>query len=402
MNDLIEQLTDLFERLRKAGVELGVAKYMLLLQALREGFGLSDREALCRLCRLIWLPSLEQAALFDHHFQAAVTVSLPIELAPAQDQVPAPAPTDATPQTGDQATAKQPLKPKLMPLPLDEIKQDKLSYEVVESIRMAVQTEDVISHARTIRVASGQAGEPVGPAYPLTAEFLPVSIRAMKQNWRYLRRMVRSGPPVELDLEATIRQVGRTRFMVQPVLRPRRVNRSALLLLLDQKGSMVPFHFLARRVAETATASGCFGKAGVYYFHNCPPRPPDAPPPDRANPYAEHLLYAKPQCLEPQPVSALMDEFAYAHADVLIFSDAGAARGGWNEQRIQATALFLYQLATRGIEQLVWLNPMPRDRWRETSAEAIARFVPMFSIDAQGMEDTIRALRSQTCYSLTF
>jgi uncharacterized protein len=29
----------------------------------------------------------------------------------------------------------------------------------------------------------------------------------MKQSWRYLRRPMREGPPVELDVEATLNQI---------------------------------------------------------------------------------------------------------------------------------------------------------------------------------------------------
>ena len=49
-----------------------------------------------------------------------------------------------------------------------------------------------------------------------------------------------------------------------------RVNKAELLLLIDQDGSMIPFHALSHRLAETALRGGLLGKAGIYYFHNCP------------------------------------------------------------------------------------------------------------------------------------
>lgn len=101
-------------------------------------------------------------------------------------------------------------------------------------------------------------------------EYFPVTRRQMKQNWRYLRRPVREGIPTELDIEATVNQIGQQGVLLEPVLLPPRINQSELLLLIDQDGSMVPFHSLSRRLAETAVRGGRLGKAGIYYFHNCP------------------------------------------------------------------------------------------------------------------------------------
>src|SRR2546421_13070007 len=102
-----------------------------------------------------------------------------------------------------------------------------------------------------------------------TDEYFPTTRRQMKQSWRSLRRPMRAGPPIELDVDATINEIGRTGYLLKPVLVPYRKNRAELLLLLDQGGSMVPFHMLSRRLTETALRGGRLGKANIYYFHNC-------------------------------------------------------------------------------------------------------------------------------------
>ena len=62
-------LLELFTRLRQAGLPLGMNEYQAVLQALRCGFGIPDRQALARLCCTLWVKSAEDKLLFDYHFQ---------------------------------------------------------------------------------------------------------------------------------------------------------------------------------------------------------------------------------------------------------------------------------------------------------------------------------------------
>ncbi|MBW4666724.1 MAG: hypothetical protein KME60_04590 [Cyanomargarita calcarea GSE-NOS-MK-12-04C] len=82
----------------------------------------------------------------------------------------------------------------------------------------------------------------------LTKDYLPVSQRQMKQIWRYFRRMVREGTPTELDIAATVDDIGRKGLLLKPILIPRRINKSELILLIDQDGSMVPFGVLSHQL----------------------------------------------------------------------------------------------------------------------------------------------------------
>ncbi len=42
-----------------------------------------------------------------------------------------------------------------------------------------------------------------------------------------------------------------------------------------------------------------------------------------------------------------------------------------------------------------WLNPMPSECWRQTTAGEIPRFVPMFEMSLQGMNAAISVLRGR-------
>ena len=79
---------------------------------------------------------------------------------------------------------------------------------------------------------------------------------------------------------------------------------------------------------------------------------------------------------------------------MLIFSDAGAARGGYSEERYELTKKFLAQIKQR-VRYIAWLNPMPRKRWANTTAADITRLVPMFEVSRRGLQDAIGVLRGR-------
>ncbi|MDF5718922.1 MAG: hypothetical protein PUP91_00220 [Rhizonema sp. PD37] len=212
----------------------------------------------------------------------------------------------------------------------------------------------------------------------LIDEYFPVTERQMKQIWRYLRRPVRQGAPTVLDVEATVHQIGRQGILLKPVLVPRRVNQAELLLLIDQDGSMVPFGELSHRLAETALRGGLLGKAGIYYFHNCP----------------IEYLYHDSNLVEAELVHDVVTNVCSQRTAVLIFSDAGAARGGNSEERYELTQQFLSQIKQR-VRYIAWLNPLPRKRWTGTTAGDIARLVPMFEVSRRGLQDAIGVLRGR-------
>ena len=211
-----------------------------------------------------------------------------------------------------------------------------------------------------------------------TGDYLPVTRRQMKQSWRYLRRMVRQGPSTDLDIEATVEAVGRQGLLLVPVFRARRVNRAEVLLLIDQDGSMVPFHGLSQRLVATALQGGRLTQASVYYFHNCP----------------VEVLFHDPYAQSADPIGRVLQSLNSDYAGVLVISDGGAACGRHNPRRLELTVEFLGQAFQR-VRYVAWLNPMPQERWAGTTAEAIAQQVPMFEFNRAGLEQAIGILRGQ-------
>jgi uncharacterized protein with von Willebrand factor type A (vWA) domain len=243
-----------------------------------------------------------------------------------------------------------------------------LSPEVIRTMA------DEIQVTKAIRQSDDQLSE----LFPLIVNDLPVTHRQMKQGWRYLRQFSREGPPIELDMEATIQQVAQHGVLLNPVLVPRRTNRIELLLLIDRDGSMVPFHHLSQELADTALRGGRFSRVRVYYFHNCP----------------DKYLYRDRYHLEAELIDDCLSNLPKDRTVCLIFSDAGAARGGFSSRRRRLTKFFLKELR-QYVRYITWLNPVPRDRWETTTAHEIAALVPMFEVNRQEFYRAIDVLRGR-------
>jgi len=244
----------------------------------------------------------------------------------------------------------------------------KLSPEVIQTMF------DEIQVAKAIKQPDGQLGE----TFPIITKDLPVTYRQMKQGWRYLRHLIREGVPTELDLEETMEQIGQQGFLLNPVLKPRRINKIELLLLIDQDGSMVPFHHLSQAFVDTASRGGRFNQVRVYYFHNCP----------------SDYLYRDPYHLEAVPIEDCLSKLPKTRVVCLIFSDAGAARGQFSSRRRRHTKFFLKELK-HYVHHIAWLNPFPRERWQSTTAAEIAKLVPMFEVNRQELYQAIETLRGR-------
>jgi uncharacterized protein len=360
----------LFMQLRQAGLPLGIDEYQGLLLALQGGFGIRDSATLARICKILWAKSAEDAHLFDYHF-AQVMSSFAAPESPALPEQPSRNSEETkldTPLSHPPITpeSEQANNPSLVTPPVSGQSTSSPSM----TTEMIVELQDEVQIAQALLHSTDEA------SYFISSdEYFPITRRQMKQSWRYLRRPVRQGPSVEIDIGATVDIVGRQGVLLEPVLVPRRVNLVELFLFLDQGGSMLPFHLLSQRLAETAMRGGRLERTKTYFFHNCP----------------VEYLYHDPTQLSAIPLQEVIDSLHFRRTSILIFSDAGAARGALSQERVEMTADFLYQLKQR-VQHVVWLNPMPRLRWPQTTAGKILTHVPMFDLSRRGLDDAISTL----------
>lgn len=79
---------------------------------------------------------------------------------------------------------------------------------------------------------------------------------------------------------------------------------------------------------------------------------------------------------------------------MLIISDGGADRRFYDRERVEATGAMLEVLRSF-VQHIAWLNPVPESLWRHTSAEGIARAVPMFALSREELNRGMQVLRGR-------
>ena len=340
-------ILNVFTRLRRRGVVLGVNELLVALQLLDEAWGIHSPDELRQDLQLLWCHSqLEEERLLES-WKAAVASSEK----PKPSNRPAIEPEPARPERNRELPPPPPSSETPAPM-----------VTAPEATALPVQA-------------------PFTPAFDARrreiSSYWPISRRTMAYGWRYLYRPVPDGPPDVLDVNATIARVAQQGFFLAPVYRRRTQNHAHLVLLVDQGGSMMPFHRFTRDLVETALEEPLLPQVDVFYFRNLL----------AAELYRDPFLTDK---ISLRAAFALLT----AESSVLLVSDAGAARGYRRRERIRATTGMLAELQPH-TPLLAWLNPMPQHRWEGTSAEVIQHLTPMFQMDQDGFSSAIDTVRGQ-------
>jgi uncharacterized protein with von Willebrand factor type A (vWA) domain len=359
MNDLDSLLYPLFDYLRRAAVPIGVGDYLLALKTLRTGQGIESLDRLQFTCKLLWAKSQEDQELIDQAFTRLVAPHFQRD----KQTPPLQLPVDLLqrPRFDDRADNTNSENRSTI-----DSKTDTATKQTLQEGKVPLNPGGPASTDNEMPKAQGN--------YQLIPR-LPITKREMTGIWRHLRQMGRSGPPSELDVEGTIDAISRDGFLRQPLLRALRQNQSRLLLLVDRQGSMAPFMPLVDALIESIHQSGLANRVHVYYFHNCPVA----------------YLATHPGLIQYQSIETIMATY---NGSVLIISDAGAARGTYRYERVKQTQTFLATLQ-HYTYLIAWINPLPSNRWRRSTASHIAELVPMFSLNRNGLIDAVNILRGR-------
>lgn len=376
----------LFQKLIPLGFALGIEEYQVLRDALRAGFGWSSNKELRELCAALWAKSRAEQALVRSLFD-----QLPLQdwSIPESDRAMLETPILAEGRVGTGAERYEP-----------DIDQE-------GGKKTPSEPPQVVSSYGHLPPLPPDAV----PKLPYAHIFLPqypVSYRAVAQTWRRLRWPVREGPLVELDVEATVERRSRHGVASPPVLRPQRRNRARLLLLVDRYGSMTPFHNYVDEVCLAIRQSGRLENVGVFYFHNAPLEGADEtvlesldgqlfrvldPILNFITPLNTGSLFQDPSLLMPRAAKEVLEKYA-RNAGVVIISEGGAGRRHYNLRRLLDTVAFLMAVKQYNT-RVVWLNPLPMSYWTNSTAGYLARHIPMFSMDNEGMYRAVDVLRGQ-------
>jgi uncharacterized protein with von Willebrand factor type A (vWA) domain len=352
-------LAEVFRHVRARIPRLGVGEYMALLRALEGGYGAGTR-GLTRLCQALWAKSPAE----ERQVAQIVEALLPDLSADADAGPPSAPPPGQRPPLTPEWTARTGRAPETRAATAGPSQGGAIG----------------VTGEGPVQVEVPRDGASAVLELPLTSPFdlegsLPVTRRQMSRAWRFYRRMGRRGVPVEVDAEATIRRIYRDGVLAAPVLVPRRTNQARALILEDTGGSMVPFRYVSEELVHAARHAG-LARVDVFYFHDV----------------AVDVVFRDPALRAPVTVEDAVGRFA--DAGVLIYSDAGAARGGRDAERVRRTVAMLGVLS-RATPNVAWLNPVPEARWRGTTAEEISKLssVEMFPLDRTGLQKAVDHMR---------
>ena len=357
-----------FELVRTRIPRLGVPEYLLALRALDGAVAVGSRAELLFLLQAIWAKSPDEQRIVADVLQSALPEAWDDEEADLRELVrdlPNPEAAPAGPVSSGDVERPGPARR----LPREGAARG-------ESGRRG--TAPVGVDARTIPVSPlvRRQGPRLRPGYDLEGS-LPVTRRQMSRAWRSYRRMARQGVPIEFDAVATVSRLYQQGVLDRPVLVPARTNQARALILADVGGSMVPFEYVTGAFLHAGRHAG-LARVEVCYFHDVPGA----------------VVFRDPARLNPVSLEAAVAPFQ--DAGVLIYSDAGAARGALDETRVEHTRRLL-EVLRRHTSAIAWLNPVPSERWRGTTAGAIHERldVPMFTFDRGGLTSAVDVMRGR-------
>ncbi|GBF81154.1 hypothetical protein [Aphanothece sacrum] len=373
MNAQSLPLYQLFNRLRHEGFSLGVSEYNLLLEVLlieeySESFSLST---LKDICQAIWVKSWAEKQKFETVFQELFvfpeTKNKPakqIKLVEVTREIDTTSKSDKSDKIIEESET-------------DDNEIDEYFYfsPQSESSQFPDKEKDIVTALKTGKIRDWTTFK----SSRIADEYLPATAEQIQQGWYQLHQPIALGNRRELDLEATIREIQRRGKYQPPIIKSSQV-RSQLVLFLDQRGSMQPFHVLSRLLKETAIRVGCLRPQNCYYFYN----------------YPINELYNDPDFMQAVPLSQMMANLHPKRTMAIIFSDGGAAKGHYSLKRWEATQKFIAKIRSQ-VHSLCWLNPLPESYWKGTTAQEINEtIIPMFPLDKKGFNDVIKQL--EICY----
>ena len=340
-------LTLLFNSLHREGANLSVGEYLAALDAVEGGWGTKSIEDLQQLVRLLWCSSVAEQNRLQMIWDEIITRSKPkleIERSQKERQV-------STPQYEEK------------PQPPPEVKLEQVETQPIpELVPQPVQAPFILADVEEDTQFEN---------------YWPVSHRQMVYSWRYLRRLVADGVEDVLDVTSTVEQAAKQGFFLQPVYRRRETNHAHLLLLIDQEGSMTPFHRFTRDLVETAKYESNIKRMDVGYFHNIP----------------AESIYQDSHLTQPMRLKNVLAQ-CDSETKVFIVSDGGAARGYRRMERVRAITEVLFDIK-QYTSLIAWLNPMPKDRWESTSAQILSYLVPMVPMNQEGLSQAVNIVQGQ-------
>ena len=208
--------------------------------------------------------------------------------------------------------------------------------------------------------------------------------RNLKMALRRLRRWVREASDLELDLSDTIRSTARNGGFLDIKEVPERRNAVKVLMLLDVGGSMDEHVELCAQLFSAAGSE--FKHLEYFYFHN----------------YVYETVWQENErrTEDKLPLRHLLQKFPRDYK-LIIVGDADMGRheisdrGGSVEHFNAEPGEVWMNRLTEQFRSVVWLNPLPESRWRDSASIQLAKRLvdnQMYFLSDKGLESAMKYL----------
>ena len=209
--------------------------------------------------------------------------------------------------------------------------------------------------------------------------------RNIKIAMRRLRRFARTGAVEELDIDDTISSTARNAGLLDLKMVPERHNAVKVLIFFDVGGSMDPHIKVCEELFSAARTE--FKHMEYYYFHN--------------------FIYGtvwRDNTRRYSERTALVDVMHKYSRDykVVFVGDASMSPyeilypGGSVEYMNQVSGQVWMERLQQSYEKIIWLNPLPEDRWQYTQSIAIIRQLlkgKIYPLTLKGLEEGMAYLQ---------
>lgn len=383
---------DFFFTLRRYKIPVSITEWMLLMQAMNQGFTYSSMPRFYTLARSLLVKDVSYYDAYDLAFKEAFRgIATPAEII-----------EDILAWLQDPHTLAN-LTPEQLAL-LQQLDLETLRQLFAERLREQKERHDggnrMIGTGGTspfghngqnpagIRIG-GQGGQRSAVQVAEDRRFenyrrdRTLDIRQIQVALKNLRHLQRLGTEEELDIEETVQETCKNGGEIELVFRPPRTNNAKVLLLMDAGGSMMPYTQVVERLFSAAHKASHFKDFQYYYFHNC----------------IYEQIYTDMRMNKKTSTRSLL-QVLDADYKVILVGDAYMAP---EELLEPGGAIYYYHNNdTPGITWLqriqehfracIWLNPMTESTWNRSSISLVRKIFPMFELTLDGLESGIRQL----------
>lgn len=371
---------------------IGIDEYhdlLLILQKEESEQYFSDPKKMLALCKLLWLKPKQNTVLFEQLFTESYTAFNILDFDQKSTEV------------GQQNNTKtkdstKPIKDEKEIADIIEREEDIPKWQTgndvtkqqdnfqVENTKVNYQNKPSSIYLNFKKRSGGNkkySGEvKASQSFKFDKQALPINMREIELTWRHLKAS--SNTPIQtelIDVRETVNEISKNGFVINPKYQLKNQKKKNLITFIDHRGSMIAYNYLNNAFLETISLQTGI-KNSVFYYTDTPKY--------YRNNKAKSEMYVYKNQAHSDHLSIKSIFHNYIDIPILIISDAGAATNNISNNRLLLSEKFI-KLLYRFSRRIVWLNPLPQDRWINTSADIICELVDMFEANEEGLRNAM-------------